>query len=213
VADSSPLRIARGIARRSLDDASFALQLRALPPRVALLQLRARARARRSGDVFSLASATRPRDLRRLLRLAAGRRYVVELGTGTAWTTIALTVADPAREVLSFDPVDRAERERYIALAPPSIRARIEFVTAPGAEGPRSARQVDLLYLDSSHARENTVAEVIAWTPVLAADALIVFDDYDSDQYPGVREAVEQLGLSGSQEGALFVHRRAVSAA
>ncbi|MHB8690413.1 MAG: class I SAM-dependent methyltransferase [Solirubrobacteraceae bacterium] len=205
------LRTGRRVARQALNDASYVLELRALPPRVGLFQLRARARARRSGDVFSLASATRPADLSRLLALAAGRRYVVELGTGTGWTTIALALDDPAREIVSFDPVDRPERARYTALVRRQVEARIEFVDAPGVTGPRSARQVDLLYIDSSHAREDTVTEVTAWTPVLAADALIVFDDYDNEQYPGVREAVEQLGLSGSHEGALFVHRRAVS--
>jgi predicted O-methyltransferase YrrM len=213
VPEQRVLRSARRFARQALNDGSYALQLRALPPRVALFQLRARARARQSRDVFSLASATRPADLSRLLATSAGRRFVVELGTGTGWTTIALALADPAREIVSFDPIYRAQRERYLALVPGTRAKRIEFVTAPGASGPRTAQRVDLLFIDSSHTREDTVAEVTAWSGVLAADALIVFDDYDNEQYPGVREAVEQLGLSGSQEGALFVHRRAVSAA
>ena len=117
-------------------DAAFAWQTRVLPRRVAILQLRARARARRAGDVFSLTSATRPADLARILRLAAGRRHVVELGTGTAWTAVALAAADPARRVTSFDPIARPERERYLALLAPDARARIDLVEAPGAAGP-----------------------------------------------------------------------------
>jgi hypothetical protein len=66
---------------------SFLIALRALPPRVALFQWRARRLALRIGDRFSLVSATRPQDLAELMSLARGRRHVVELGTGTAWTT------------------------------------------------------------------------------------------------------------------------------
>jgi tRNA G46 methylase TrmB len=63
------------------------------------------------GDEFSLGGATKPRELLPLLRSAAGARNVVEIGTGTGWTAIALAVADPDRRVLSIDPVARPERE------------------------------------------------------------------------------------------------------
>jgi predicted O-methyltransferase YrrM len=199
---------ARRLARQACDDAGYALQLRVLPPRVAVAQLRARAHARRGGDAFSLASATRPADLASLLALAHGRRYVAELGTGTAWTAIALAIADPQREIISFDPVNRIERSEYLALVRPPVRARIEFVQAPGAIGPRSARPVEMLYVDSSHRREDTVAELGAWTSALAPGALVVLDDYGHPDYPGVKQAVQELGLPGEQRGTLFVHRR-----
>ena len=185
----------------------FALQLRLLPPRVALLQMRARVRARRLGDVFSLTSATTPNKLGLLLRLAQRRRYAVELGTGTAWATIGLAVADPLREITSFDVVARPEREQYLALLGEQDRSRIELVDAAGATGPRSRRPVELLYVDSSHDGEQTVAEFRAWEPVLAPGALVVFDDYDHPDYPGVREAIEDLRLTGEQRDFVFVHR------
>jgi hypothetical protein len=34
---------------------------------------------------------------------------------------------------------------------------------------------------------------------------VIVFDDYDHPDYPGVREAVAELGLDGVQRAHLFV--------
>ena len=180
-------------------------ELRSLPPRVAWFQARARALAHREGDGFSLTSVTRPRDLRTLLSVAQRRAHVVELGTATGWTAISLALADPGRRVTTFDIVARPEPARYLRLAGADVRARIELVTAAGADGPRDDRPVDLLYIDSSHERQETVDEVRAWRGVMAPGAAIVFDDYDHPDYPGVREAVQELGLEGRSAGTLFV--------
>jgi predicted O-methyltransferase YrrM len=180
-------------------------ELRALPPRVAWFQARARAVAHRHDDRFSLVSVTRPRDLRALLSVADGHAHVVELGTATGWTAISLALADPARRVTSFDVVARPEPARYLRMTSGDVRARVELVTAAGADGPRDDRPVNLLYIDSSHERQATVDEVRAWRPALAAGGAIVFDDYDHPDYPGVREAVSELGLAGRPVGSLFV--------
>src|SRR5258705_5939558 len=92
------------------------LALRALPPRVAVFQWRARRVAERAGHALGLDAAASPADLGALLRLARGRHEVVELGTGPAWTAIALTIADPARRVTSYDPVVHEHRGDYLAL-------------------------------------------------------------------------------------------------
>ena len=180
-------------------------ELGGLPLRVAWFQARARVVAHRRDDRFSLTSVTRPDDLRTLLSLAAGAGHVVELGTATGWTAISLALADPARRVTSFDPVSRPEPARYLQLVGPEVRSRISLVTAPGSDGPRDDRPVDLLYIDSSHERQPTIDEVQAWRPVLAPGAAIVFDDYAHPDYPGVREAVQELGLDGRLVGTLFV--------
>ena len=180
-------------------------ELRALPPAVGWFQARARRRAHHDGDMFSLTSVTRPRDLRTLLSLARGREYVVELGTASGWTAISLALADRRRVVTSFDPILRPAPERYLGLVGDGVRNRIRLVNLPGADGPRDVRPVDLLYIDSSHDREPTIAEVTVWRPALAPGAVLVFDDYDHPDYPGVREAIEQLGLRGRMVGTLFV--------
>ena len=198
---------ARSDVRRWLVDARFGAGAVRLPPRVALFQLRARRLARHSGDVFSLTSVTRPADLRTLLSVARGRRRVVELGTATAWTTISLALADPRRSVLSCDVVARVEPARYLGLVTEDVRARIELAIRSGSAGPPNGAAVDLLYIDSSHERAETVAEVRAWRPVLDPGAVIVFDDYTHPGFPGVREAVAELGLAGERLGTLFVHR------
>ena len=182
-------------------------QLRQLPPDVARFQWRARRQAERLGDEFSLASATRPRDLAILLRLARTRRRVVELGTGTAWTAIALALADRRRQVVTFDPIARPERAAYLRLAGPQVASRIRLVDAPGERGPDAEEPVDLLYIDSSHDRESVIAEYRAWQAQLAPGAVVALDDYDHEDFPGIREAVAELGLTGERLGTLFVHR------
>jgi predicted O-methyltransferase YrrM len=195
------------LARRLGSELRYAYRLRRLPLPVARFLWRARRVARRTDDQFSLVSPTRPEDLARLLGLADGRREVVELGTGTAWTTIALALADPARRLVSYDPCERSQRERYLALVSPRIRERIRLVVGPGADGPHEREgAVDLLYIDSGHGRDETIAEWRTWRPSLRAGSLVVFDDYSHPQFPGVREAVAELGLSGRAVGGLFVH-------
>src|SRR5438128_10862493 len=63
------------------------LPLLRLPLRVARFFFRARRLAARTGDDWSLASATHPEPLAVLLRLARGRRRVVGVGAGTAGAT------------------------------------------------------------------------------------------------------------------------------
>ena len=188
-------------------DARWLISLLGLPPRVIWFQVRARRLARRTGDMFSLTSATRPNDLRALLAVARDRQRVVELGTATGWTAISLALADPARHVLSCDVVSRPEPARYLGLVGATVRARVQLAIRSGAEGPLDDRGADLLYIDSSHEREQTIAEVRAWRPALSAGAVIVFDDYTHSDFPGVREAVSELGLDGDRRGTLFIHR------
>jgi predicted O-methyltransferase YrrM len=198
--------------RKLRREARFLVQLRVLPPRVALFQWRAWRLAWRSDDRFSQVSTTRPRRLQVLLSAARGRKRVVELGTATAWTAISLALADSQRTVLSYDPIERQERERYLRLVPQAVRERLTFVTAPGDEGPPAGEVVDLLYVDSSHELEGTISELQAWRPAFAQDAVVVLDDFANPDYPGVAEAVHHLGLEGEQREGLFVHRAGASA-
>ena len=181
-----------------------AAALRRLPLRVAWFNLRARRVARRGGDAFSLQSALRPAKLAALLDAAAGRRVLVELGTGTAWTTISLALADPDRTIVSYDIVERA-RAAYLALVPKTVRSQITFVTAPAEDGPGHLSGVELLFVDSSHERDETLAQIAVWRPALAPGALIVFDDYGHPDYPGVAQAVAALGASGTVRASMFV--------
>ena len=179
-----------------------------LPPRVARFYSRARRAAARAGDDFSLHSAVRPETLALLLRLARGRRRVAEIGTGTAWTAAALALADRDRRVLTFDPRVWPERARYLELAGADAAERIELVEGGGEDGPgERGFEPDMLFVDGSHERELTVRAFRAWEPVLASGALVAFHDYDNPAYPGVAEAIRELGLDGEAIADLFVWR------
>ncbi len=195
-------------ARSLRRELALVVQLRVLPLPVALFQWRARRLAARTGDQFSIVSATHPRKLALLLELARDRRRVVELGTATGWTSLSLLLADPRRQVIGYDPFDRPERHRYLGLVRPAVAARAEFRRVPGEAGPRRPDEaVELLYIDSSHSREGTIRELQAWNGALAPGALVVFDDYAHPDYPGVREALTELAVAGEERAGLFVHR------
>lgn len=107
--------------------------------------------------------------------------------------------------MVSYDPCVRPERDAYLARAWPDVRERIEFRSEPDCSGPRAGESVELLFIDSSHDRESVVAAFRAWGDALVPGAAVAFHDYDHPSYPGVREAIVDLGLSGEQHGGLFV--------
>jgi hypothetical protein len=110
------LRFLSSVLRPAVSDPARAIALLRLPPRVALLRLRCIREAVRTADPKSLAETLPAACLKILLEAMRGSHRVVELGTATAWTTIALAVDDPAREVTSYDVVERPARTRYLAL-------------------------------------------------------------------------------------------------
>jgi predicted O-methyltransferase YrrM len=180
--------------------------LRAVPWPVARFYLRAWLTALRTRDRFTIDSATRPSDVAALLALARGHAVAVELGTGTAWTTVALALADAGRRVESYDPVVRPERERYLALAP-AARERIALHAAPAQDARPQPGSVGFLFIDCAHDRETTVAAYRAWAAAVAPGGVVAFHDYDHPRYPGVSEAVRELGLRGQVRGGVFVRR------
>jgi hypothetical protein len=199
--------VMRERARTARRDLWFLWALRELPWRVAVFQWRAWRLAAELDDEFGRVSATRPSKLATLLEIAGSARFVVELGTAHGWTAISLALAHPQREVISYDPFDRPGRQRYLELVPEHVRRRVTLVVDRGDAGPRKDRPVDLLYIDTTHERADTIRELEAWSPVLRHDAWVVFDDYGHPDFPGVTEAVNELRLDGEQRGGLFVHR------
>jgi DNA-binding transcriptional LysR family regulator len=179
-----------------------------LPPRVAAFYARAYLYGRRR-DPYSVRMSARPEDVSRLLALAKGRRYVVELGTGVGWTSIAFALADRRRDVVTYDPVEHPAREHYLRLAADEVRARIRIRPAPAASGPApDDPPVEFLFIDiGGHHRADTAKAFLAWRGALAPGAVVVFHDY-TPEHPGVSMAVAQLGLEGQVTGrSLFVWR------
>ena len=186
-----------------------ALALPRLPLPAARFYLRALRHGRRSGDTVSLAIAARPRELAELLRAAHGARTVAEVGTGTAWATIVLAIADPSRRVYSFDVREHEERAGYLALAPADVRARLDLAVRDGREGPPPELPViDFLFIDSSHDLEETVATFRLWSERLRSGGTVAFHDYDNERFPGVAGAVAELGLAGEERAGMYLWRK-----
>jgi spermidine synthase len=100
-------------------------------------------------------------------------------------------------------------RDEYLALAPGAAQ-RVEWVRAEGASAAAEAREpIDLLFIDSTHEREPTLQEFHAWRAHLTGDAIVAFHDHGHPDFPGVAEAVEELGLRGEVRGGMFVWRTA----
>jgi predicted O-methyltransferase YrrM len=159
-------------------------------------------------DAFTLRSAASPHQVAELLRLARGRRRVVELGTATGWTAAALALADPARAVVSCDPFVQPGRDRYLRLLRSSTQARIALVPASGVEASTlDAQAIDLLFIDSSHEQQATIDEWRAWRPRLAPGGLVIFHDCDHPDFPGVAQAIDHLGLTGQRRAGMFIWR------
>ncbi len=198
---SAPARLV-GLARQ-------AIALASLPPRVIAFYLRALRLGRRSGDTVSLAIAARPRDLRELLAVSREARTVAEVGTGTGWTAIVLALARPDRHVHSYDVSEHEQRARYLELAPAGARVRVHLALRDGREGPpEGLPELDFLFIDSSHELEETLLTFRLWSGRLRPGAVAAFHDYDDEQYPGVRQAVAQLGLAGEERAGMFLWRK-----
>lgn len=178
-----------------------------LSPRVALFYARACRIARQVPDEFTLVAMTRADDLARLLVRARGSCRIVEIGTGSGTTSIALALDDRERLVWSYDvKPPRAERELFLRLAPAAVRRRITFLHEPGAEPSSAPASVDFVYIDGSHQREDTAATFRVWEPQLVPRATVAFHDYGRN-WPGVAQAIDDLGLDGEVDGLLFVWR------
>lgn len=188
-----------------------ALWLVRLPAPVAAYYLRLLLRALRLRDARAARIAAKPRELVVLCGLVGQGGFTVELGTGMGWTAGALALSSPGTRVVTLDPRVRRTRSRYLELLDPPTAARIEFVRAPAEQGPQAAGirdGVDLLFVDvGRHTRETTRDAFARWRPVLAPNAWVAFHDYGDPRYPGVAEAVAELGLEGELHGTLFVAR------
>jgi hypothetical protein len=66
---------------------------------------------------------------------------------------------------------------------------------------------VEPLFIDSSHHRDSVRTAFRAWRDALVPGAVVAFHDYDHPDYPGVREAVAELGLDGHQQDGLYIWR------
>jgi hypothetical protein len=185
------------------------LDLALLPAPLAWLRLRLVLRAARIGDPFvQQGDVTWPRDLRAVLRAASGCSRCAKVGTGVAWTTLALVSDDPGRTVVTYDPVVREHRASYLELVPETVRRRIEFRHGRGDLGPRPDDEAfDFVFLDSLHTRDHVRRELRSWLPRLRSGGVLAVHDCGPAR-PEVGQAIADVGLSGVTDGTVFVWRK-----
>ena len=58
-------------------------------------------------------------------------------------------------------------------------------------------KPVGLIFIDGDHSKEGARLDIESWAPLLAPGARIAVDDYDHPDWPGVREALEELIAEG----------------
>ena len=103
---------------------------------------------------------------------------------------------------------DRAPRARLVP-RPRRRRARAadRADRRPGRGGPArpAVRTFDFVFIDGSHERERTIATFEAWRDHVAPGGVIAFHDWENPAYPGVTEAIREMGLDGEVRGDVFV--------
>jgi predicted O-methyltransferase YrrM len=184
------------------------LALLRLPRRVLWFYSRALLGAVRRRDRWTLTSATRPHELAKLLSVAENSTRVVELGTGTGWAAVSLALADSRRRVVTYDPNIQPHRDFYLGLVDEETRRRVDVRHDVGEAGPARGEEVELVFIDSSHSSTVAVASFVAWEPAVVGGGIVAFHDYGNPSYPGVKEAVEELGLEGELFGNLWIWRK-----
>lgn len=160
--------------------------------------------ARRLGDP-NLALGASWEDIAAVLSLARGAETIAEIGTGNAFTSIVLARQYPAARIVTVDPFEHRYRRHYIEMM--GVRS-LEIWTQRGDAGPNGLSAIDLVFIDSSHERDDTIAEFLAWGPAVRVGGAIAFHDYRAG-WPGVDEAIADLGLKGDVMGrSVFVWRK-----
>ena len=86
-----------------------------------------------------------------------------------------------------------------------TVRDRVELRDERDTAGPRPGEAAELLFIDSSHDRESVLAAFRAWRAALIPGSVVAFHDYGHPEYPGVRDAIQELGLVGAESNGIFV--------
>lgn len=175
---------------------------------------------------MSVEALMEPAAMRRLAELAAAvpaDLAIVEVGTYQAANLVSMALAAKAGQgakVHGVDPygtgdVYRGRRHmlaRYthadLDIARDHIKAnrcsrqaRIHVGTSTAVAAEWTGPQVDLLVIDGEHRYRSVMADWAAWSPHLAEDAIVAFDDYGGRVGEQVIRAVTDL----EERGALTV--------
>lgn len=166
-------------------------------------------------DLSGLIDADQGEVLRAFAAAVPAGRAIVEVGSfkgkSTAFLADGSRVGGGAR-VFAVDPWDLPGNPYgKHGFSAPEVREAFESQLKAcrlwGRVTPVRAFSVDaaaaydgppigLLYIDGDHEERAVRADVAAWSPHLAADHVLVFDDLDTKRNPGVRVVVDELAAT-----------------
>lgn len=93
-------------------------------------------------------------------------------------------------------PIVREEFETQLRRLRLWTRVTVIQAFSTNAAAAWAGPPIGLLFIDGDHAEAAVRADVEAWTPHLAPDHVLVFDDIDTPRNPGVRAVVDTLDYS-----------------
>ncbi len=131
-----------------------------------------------------------------LLVIEFGLKQIVELGTRSGNST--LTLLEAARQidgrVLSIDIDECRETQQKVAAA--GLFDRWRFIQQGDLDVPdeQLPSRIDLLFIDTNHLYDHTMAEMRKYAPKVRAGGWIAFHDYVS--FAGVAHAVTEFVAS-----------------
>lgn len=111
----------------------------------------------------------------------------------SAWRNRVLERLPSATYHEFLDQLKRAGVQKQVT----PVRSMTTLAAEMWGESIGNGNPVGLLYIDGDHHFEAVMADFRAWRPHLSDDALIIFDDYDTDTNPGVLAAVSALAENG----------------
>jgi len=128
------------------------------------------------------------RTLAELARMLPADPVVVNIGVAYGTSILAMLEARDDLYVFGID-VDKDAP----ALANLAGIGRWCFILGRSQDaGHHWPIQVDMVFVDGSHARALVEADIDAWLPYIKPGGIIAFDDYDKPICPGVKPAVDE---------------------
>lgn len=160
-------------------------------------------------------------ELERLAAVVPADQAIVEIGSYRGKSTAYLASGSTGARVFAVDPWDFAGNVTgRFGFAEPATRAAFEeqlracrlwskVTPVQGFSVDVAARwdgpKIGLLFVDGDHSEQAVRADVAAWLPHLAADAVVAFDDYGTPKNPGVAVVVDSLSWPMRLVGTLAV--------
>lgn len=147
-----------------------------------------------------------PSPYYRFLRVIARNlqpKLAVELGVCGGGGSLHIALGNPRGQVVGIDVVDdHQDNIAYIKEHCPNFKFVVgDSVEMAGAIWQEFGR-VGLLFVDTTHTRQQTEAELKAWEPYLSGNAVVCFDDLFRDGMGGFWD-----GLKGNKVRLDILHQ------